>query len=152
MPTTNPRRLSNGVRWLDAHPDVGALAPLARDGDGNRVYLCKRYPAIFDLFLRAFAPKLLRRMFRRRLDRYELRDIMDRSPPELLASMTGAMFMVQAVMSGSAPVIGGLLAVRCCDTSQGSAVGPGRGALDCPHRDPAAGRFKSNSAKGMGTT
>lgn len=35
---------------------------------------------------------------------------MDRSPPELLASMTGAMFMVQAVMSGSAPLIGGLLA------------------------------------------
>lgn len=35
---------------------------------------------------------------------------MDRSPPELLASMTGAMFMVQAVMSGTAPVIGGLLA------------------------------------------
>ncbi len=37
---------------------------------------------------------------------------MDRSPPELLASMTGAMFMVQAVMSGAAPLIGGLLADR----------------------------------------
>ena len=35
---------------------------------------------------------------------------MDRSPPELLASMTGAMFMVQAVMSGAAPLIGGVLA------------------------------------------
>ena len=37
---------------------------------------------------------------------------MDRSPPELLASMTGAMFAVQAVMSGAAPVAGGLLADR----------------------------------------
>lgn len=37
---------------------------------------------------------------------------MDRSPPELLASMTGAMFMVQAVMSGTAPLIGGMLADR----------------------------------------
>jgi MFS family permease len=37
---------------------------------------------------------------------------MDRSPPELLASMTGAMFMVQAVMSGTAPIIGGMLADR----------------------------------------
>lgn len=35
---------------------------------------------------------------------------MDRSPPELLASMTGAMFMVQAVMSAAAPLIGGMLA------------------------------------------
>jgi len=37
---------------------------------------------------------------------------MDRSPPELLASMTGAMFMVQALMSAIAPVIGGMLADR----------------------------------------
>ena len=37
---------------------------------------------------------------------------MDRSPPELLASMTGAMFMVQAVMSAAAPLIGGMLADR----------------------------------------
>jgi MFS family permease len=37
---------------------------------------------------------------------------MDRSPPELLASMTGAMFMVQALMSAIAPVIGGILADR----------------------------------------
>jgi len=37
---------------------------------------------------------------------------MDRSPPHLLASMTGAMFMVQAVMSATAPIIGGMLADR----------------------------------------
>jgi FSR family fosmidomycin resistance protein-like MFS transporter len=37
---------------------------------------------------------------------------MDRSPPELLASMTGAMFMVQAMMSAAAPLIGGMLADR----------------------------------------
>jgi MFS family permease len=37
---------------------------------------------------------------------------MDRSPPEMVASMTGAMFMVQAIMSASAPLIGGLLADR----------------------------------------
>ncbi len=35
---------------------------------------------------------------------------MDRSPPGLLASMTGAIFAVQAVMSGTAPVIGGVVA------------------------------------------
>jgi MFS transporter, FSR family, fosmidomycin resistance protein len=37
---------------------------------------------------------------------------MDRSPPELVASMTSAMFTVQAVMSASAPIIGGILADR----------------------------------------
>jgi MFS transporter, FSR family, fosmidomycin resistance protein len=35
---------------------------------------------------------------------------MDRSPPEMVASMTSAMFTVQALMSGSAPIVGGILA------------------------------------------
>ena len=71
-----PDALANGIAWLDKHPEVGALAPLARDGHGERLYLAKRYPAIFDLFLRGFAPSFLRRLFRRRLDRYELRDVL----------------------------------------------------------------------------
>ena len=72
-----PDALANAVRWLDAHEDVGALAPLARNGEGQREYLCKRYPSIFDLLLRGFAPAFLRRLFRRRLARYEMRDLMD---------------------------------------------------------------------------
>jgi len=93
-----PDALANAVRWLDAHEDIGALAPLARDGAGRRVYLCKRYPAIFDLFLRGFAPAFLRRLFRRRLDRYELRDVMDREPPEPLIgipALSGAFMLVK---------------------------------------------------------
>jgi GT2 family glycosyltransferase len=93
-----PDSLANGVRWLDEHQDVGALAPLARDGGGGRVYLCKRYPAIFDLFLRGFAPSFLRRVFRRRLDRYELRDVMDVDPPEDvfgIPALSGAFMLVK---------------------------------------------------------
>ena len=93
-----PDALSNGVRWLDRHPDVGALAPLARDSAGRRVYLCKRYPAIFDLFLRGFAPRFVRRIFRRRLDRYEMRDIMDRTPAEDvfgIPALSGAFMLVK---------------------------------------------------------
>ena len=76
-----PDALANGVRWLDAHEDVGALAPLVLGTDGKREYLCKRYPAIFDLFLRGFGPGVLRVLFRRRLHRYEMRDAMDAEPP-----------------------------------------------------------------------
>ena len=71
-----PDALANGIAWLDRHPDVGALAPLAFDTRGGPAYLCKRYPAVFDLFLRGFAPRFMRRLFRRRLDRYELRDVL----------------------------------------------------------------------------
>ena len=39
-------------------PEVGALAPAVADATGNRQYLCKRYPAVVDLVLRGFAPRL----------------------------------------------------------------------------------------------
>jgi GT2 family glycosyltransferase len=73
--------LVNAIRWLDAHPEVGALAPAVSDRDGRRQYLCKRYPAVFDLVLRGFAPGFVQRVFARRLARYELRDIVDADPP-----------------------------------------------------------------------
>jgi GT2 family glycosyltransferase len=69
--------LANAIRWLDAHPEVGAVAPAVTKPDGSPDFLCKRYPAVFDLFLRGFAPEVLRRWFRRRLDRYDMRDVID---------------------------------------------------------------------------
>ena len=69
--------LANAVRWLDAHPDVGAAAPAVTRPDGSPDFLCKRYPAVFDLLLRGFAPSFVQRLFRKRLDRYELRDYID---------------------------------------------------------------------------
>jgi hypothetical protein len=72
-----PDALANAVRWLDAQVDVGALAPAVTNARGEPEYLCKRYPAVFDLLLRGFAPAFVRRLFRRRLDRYELRDRID---------------------------------------------------------------------------
>ena len=73
--------LLNAIRWLDAQPGVGALAPAVTDGAGHRQYLCKRYPAVLDLLLRGFAPAFIRRVFRRRLRRYEMRDVVDADPP-----------------------------------------------------------------------
>jgi GT2 family glycosyltransferase len=73
--------LVNAIGWLDAHPEVGALAPAFTDAAGNRQYLCKRYPAIVDLMLRGFAPQCLQRLCARRLARYEMRDVVDAHPP-----------------------------------------------------------------------
>ena len=93
-----PDALANGVRWLDAHPDVGALAPFARDASGRPIYLCKRYPAIFDLFLRGFAPAFMRALFKRRLHRYEMRDILGKDPPPDvigIPALSGAFMLVK---------------------------------------------------------
>jgi GT2 family glycosyltransferase len=93
-----PDALAKAVRWLDAHPQVGALAPRAYGPDGKREYLCKRYPAILDLFLRGFAPRPLRRLFRHRLHRYEMRDVMDVEPPRDvigIPALSGAFMLVK---------------------------------------------------------
>ena len=90
--------LANAVRWLDEHPQVGALAPAVHAPDGTRQYLCKRYPAVLDLFLRGFAPVFVKRMFRRRLARYELRDKVGVDPPrEVIGvpALSGAFMLVR---------------------------------------------------------
>jgi len=77
-----PDAIINAIRWLDAHPEVGALAPAVTKPDGTPDFLCKRYPAVFDLLLRGFAPASLRRWFGKRLDRYDLRDVIDPAKDE----------------------------------------------------------------------
>lgn len=69
--------LSEALAFLAAHPEAGLVAPASWDPHGQRQYLCKEYPSVLDLALRGFAPAWLRRRFRARLDRYELRDRLD---------------------------------------------------------------------------
>jgi GT2 family glycosyltransferase len=69
-----PDALIEALSFLDANPEIGVLAPAVSDPDGEREFLCKRYPAVLDLALRGLAPPPLRRLFRKRLDRYEMRD------------------------------------------------------------------------------
>ncbi|HMA30588.1 MAG TPA: glycosyltransferase family 2 protein [Casimicrobiaceae bacterium] len=90
--------LVNAIRWMDAHADVGALAPAATGPGGERQYLCKRYPSVLDLLLRGFAPRWLRRLFLRRLARYELRDVVDADPPRDavgIPMLSGAFMLVR---------------------------------------------------------
>ena len=62
------------LRAFRAHPEAGLLAPAVLGSDGERQYLCKRYPSLWVLFLRGFAPGFARRMFRSSIERYEMRD------------------------------------------------------------------------------
>jgi GT2 family glycosyltransferase len=94
-----PDALAVGVRWLAEHKDVGAIAPEVFDGDGERQeYLCRRFPAVFDLLLRGFMPGFVRALFRRRLERYEMRDVIDPAPEQEvidIPAMSGACLLVR---------------------------------------------------------
>jgi GT2 family glycosyltransferase len=66
--------LANACAALLRHPEVGLLAPAVVGDDGAPQYLCKRYPSVWVLFLRGFAPRFLRERFAAALHRYEMRD------------------------------------------------------------------------------
>jgi GT2 family glycosyltransferase len=94
----SPDALINAIRWLDAHPEVGAVAPAVTKPDGTPDFLCKRYPAVFDLFLRGFAPAFVRRWFQKRLDRYDMRDLIDPARSDVVRDvpvMSGCCMLVR---------------------------------------------------------
>lgn len=67
-----PDALQEAVQFMQEHPSCGLVSPYATWPDGRRQYLCKRFPAVFDLLLRGFAPEIIRNLFRIRLRRYEM--------------------------------------------------------------------------------
>lgn len=74
--------LRAALQALADHPEFGLVAPSVRGEDGTPQYLCKRYPSLWVLFLRGFAPQALRRRFRHAIEHYEMRDVIgDRVVP-----------------------------------------------------------------------
>lgn len=61
--------------YMDRCPEVGIVSPKILSEDGSIQGLNKRYPTLWDLFLRRFMPKRLQTLFQRRMDYYEMRDI-----------------------------------------------------------------------------
>jgi hypothetical protein len=67
--------LTLGLAWMRDTPACGMAAPCGTGPDGSPLFLCKRYPDVLTLLLRAAAPAAVRKRFAARLARYELRDI-----------------------------------------------------------------------------
>ena len=79
---------TKAIDYMQTHPEVGLLSPYSEDPEGYKQYLCKRYPAVLDLFLRGFAPVSVKRFFSARLQNYEMRsDLKDQAlSKEVMAS------------------------------------------------------------------
>jgi GT2 family glycosyltransferase len=86
------------LSFLGEHPEIGVLAPSASGPRGEREFLCKRYPSVLDLALRGMAPGALRRLFKKRLERYEMRDAVALASGEGIVSpvpmMSGCFMLV----------------------------------------------------------
>lgn len=70
-----------GIKYLVEHPDVAMVVPQVFEESGGMQYTAKRYPSLFILFLRGFFPIWAQRLFRKKLDHYELRDKIPATDP-----------------------------------------------------------------------
>lgn len=61
--------------FMDDNADTGVVCPKVLNEDGSIQYLNKRYPTIFDLFVRRFIPKSLHYLIQNRMERYEMKDV-----------------------------------------------------------------------------
>lgn len=67
--------LVEGLAHLQADASSVMLSPHVSADDGSQEFLCKRYPSVWVLLLRAFAPEFMRAWFRKNLEAYEMRDL-----------------------------------------------------------------------------
>ncbi|MDW5501046.1 glycosyltransferase [Pseudomonas lundensis] len=73
----NEETLVTAMKFMADNPQCGLLTPLARWRNGERQFLCKRYPTVLTLLLRAFAPASIRNIFKFRLDHYNMTDVIN---------------------------------------------------------------------------
>jgi hypothetical protein len=69
--------LATAIKFMTDNPQCGLLTPLARWRNGERQFLCKRYPTVLTLLLRAFAPESIKNIFKFRLDHYNMTDVIN---------------------------------------------------------------------------
>jgi len=93
-----PDALLEALRTMEAHPEVGLLAPAVFGADGARQYLCKRYPSLWVLFLRGFAPAFLRRSGESAIARYEMRDVIGERYVDGVPLASGCFMLVRTAL------------------------------------------------------
>ncbi|OXB20760.1 glycosyl transferase family 2 [Flavobacterium tructae] len=60
--------------FMDLNTKIGHVMPKVTYPDGKLQYLCKTNPTFFDLFARGFMPFFLKKLFHKRMDKYEYKD------------------------------------------------------------------------------
>ncbi|HSW62589.1 MAG TPA: hypothetical protein VLH56_04640 [Dissulfurispiraceae bacterium] len=67
--------LQQCLSFFAGHPECGLISPHSVNPAGERLYLCKRFPSLFVLALRGFAPESGKKYFNGLMSTYEMRDV-----------------------------------------------------------------------------
>jgi GT2 family glycosyltransferase len=86
------------IEFIEKDQNIGLVIPKVLDLNSNVQYICKRLPSPFDLIIRRIAPDFFNRLFTRRLNWYEMRD-MDYNKSFEAPSLSGCfmLFRTQAL-------------------------------------------------------
>lgn len=87
--------IANALRYLQEHVSCAIVSPVATAPDGQSLYLVKRFPDLFTLALRGFAPDWIRQRFRARLDAYEYRETPYDAPLNNVEIVSGCFMMMR---------------------------------------------------------
>lgn len=70
----NPEVLSRLLAFMDKRPDIGLVMPKVLYRNGEMQHLCKMLPSPSDLILRRFIPGPIKKLFKARMEWYELKN------------------------------------------------------------------------------
>ncbi|MBA6412822.1 glycosyltransferase [Parahaliea sp. F7430] len=87
--------LSEGLATFAKLPQVSLVGAAATGEGGEAEYLCKRYPSILVLFLRALGWSWLQAPFKRRLHHYEMRELADATEETEVLLVSGCFMLVK---------------------------------------------------------
>ena len=81
------------ISYLQQHRQTVAVSPACRNGSGATEYLCKRYPGLFILLLRGFAPEWLKRRFQNALAHYQYQELADSTEATKVELISGCFML-----------------------------------------------------------
>ena len=85
--------LEEGLNYLEVNSETGAVSPSATFDSGSKQYLCKRFPTVFDFFLRGFMPGFVRKLFTKRLAEFEMRELSEDKPTTDILIISGCFML-----------------------------------------------------------
>ena len=85
--------LVEGISYLKNNPSTSAVTPSATDQNGQRQYISKQYPSLFNLLLRGFAPAKIKSCFKQRLQDYELQDVINSNTEKEVPIISGCFML-----------------------------------------------------------
>jgi GT2 family glycosyltransferase len=78
-----------GISYLTENEAVVMASPYAAYENGEKQYLCKRYPSVFTFVVRGFFPKFLKKVSAKRLARFEMHELPESHPTTNIPIVSG---------------------------------------------------------------